>query len=158
MIKLFLPVLFPSWRFFSSIGPSPRIDIGFVAESNESPDEWVTYQVAQHFTLQRFTLRNIIIRLFHNPHWNEQLFINTCAERLFEGGDEFYIDEIAGRLLANIASNSIVVPANAKFMLFRLRAIYSEDAAANELGQVRDELFLQSSPYALTRRKVSNDI
>lgn len=152
MLKLFLPILFPSWRFFSSIGPSPRIDIGFVAERRDLPTEWIPLQLA----CGHFSFSKNIIRLFHNPLWNEQLFINTCAERLFEGGDKFYSEEIARRLLAAIQRNHLAAPSGARFMLFRIRVIYSEDAAANTLGQVRDEVFLQSSPYVLAPRDISN--
>jgi hypothetical protein len=144
-IKLLLPILFPSWRFFSSIGPSPRIDVGFVAEESGSPESWNPFRpIPQHITLMQQ-----LIRLFHNPQWNELLYINSCAERLFEGGDVFYREEIAQRLLRSIALGEVVPPANAKFMQFRIRAIYSEDTDANKMGQVKDDLFLQSQTYAL---------
>jgi hypothetical protein len=144
-IKLLLPILFPSWRFFSSIGPSPRIDVGFVAEAGNSPDVWVPFRPIP----SKITFTQQIIRLFHNPQWNELLYINSCGERLFEGGDVFYREEIAQRLLKSIALGEIVRPANAKFMQFRIRAVYSEDTDANKMGQVKDELFLQSHAYEL---------
>ncbi len=150
MINSLLPIIFPSWRFFSSIGPSPRIDLGFVAREGDSPEIWIPFRPIP----QQITFVEQIIRLFHNPHWNERLYINSCAERLFEGGDQFYLAEIANRLLASIAQGEIVSPANERFMLFRIRAIYSEDTDANKMGQVKDELFLQSPTYALVNAEV----
>lgn len=145
MIKLFLPVLFPSWRFFSSIGPSPRIELGFVAQENEVPTSWVCFQPIP----QKLPLVQYIVRLLHNPQWNELLFINTCAEHLFTETTDFYREEIARRLLIAIKEGRIVAPASANFMRFRIRAIHSEPAPANQMGRINDEIFLQSRAYQL---------
>ncbi len=150
LIKLLLPILFPSWRFFSSIGPSPRIDVGFIAEAGGAPESWIPFRPIP----SKIMFTQQIIRLFHNPQWNELLYMNSCAERLFEGGDVFYREEIAQRLLKSIELGEIVSPANARFMQFRIRAIYSEDTDANKMGQVKDELFLQSQAYVLVNAGV----
>lgn len=145
MLKQFLPILFPSWRFFSGIGASPRVELGFVVERDDLPDHWVAFRPIP----QRLTFSQHFTRLFHNPHWNELLFINTCAERLFETMDEFYMDEIARRLLIVIQQGEVSASDKQQFLLFRIRAIYSEDAPANEMGSIRDEVFVQSQPYSL---------
>ncbi|PUA26518.1 MAG: hypothetical protein B0W54_22470 [Cellvibrio sp. 79] len=145
MVKQFLPILFPSWRFFSGIGPSPRVELGFVVGRDESPDYWVAFRPLP----QRLTTVQHIVRLFHNPHWNELLFINTCAERLFEAMDEFYMDEIAHRLLAAIQRGEMSIPDKQRYLIFRIRAIYSEAAPVNVMGNIRDEIFVQSRPYQL---------
>lgn len=150
LLRWLLPIIFPSWRFFSSIGPSPRIDVGFVADEGACPDNWISFRPIP----PQITFTQQIIRLFHNPQWNELLYINSCAERLFEGGDSFYLTEIANRLLASIAQGEISPPANARFMLFRIRVIYSEDTDASNMGQVKDEVFLQSQAYALVNAEV----
>lgn len=150
MIKQFLPILFPSWRFFSGIGPSPRVELGFVIESNEVPDHWVPFRpIPPHLTFAQH-----LGRLFHNPHWNELLFINTCAERLFEAVDEFHMNEIARRLLAAIQRGEVSIPDSRQFLIFRIRAIYSEDAPANEMGSIRDDVFVQSQPYRLNVQEI----
>lgn len=145
-IKLVLPILFPSWRFFSGIGISPRFDVAFVASDGDEPSEWILFRPLpeslsfwQHFK-----------RLSHNPQWNEDLFLNSCAERLFEGGGNFYPQEIAIHLLTAIHSGEVRAPEAGGFMCFRIRAIYSEDAPANCMGQVRDEVVFQSGCYALS--------
>lgn len=150
MIKQFLPILFPSWRFFSGIGPSPRIELGFVLESNEAPGHWIAFRPIP----RRLTFAQHLCRLFHNPHWNELLFINTCAEHLFEAADEFHMNEIARRLLAAIQRGEVSIPDNRQFLIFRIRAIYSEDAPANEMGSICDEVFVQSQPYSLNVQEI----
>lgn len=145
LVKLLLPILFPSWRFFSSIGPSPRIDLGFFAEEGESPAHWIPFRPIP----PKIVFSQHIVRLFHNPEWNELLYINSCAERLFENGDEYYLEEIARRLLNSIQQGEIALPGNARFMQFRIRAIYSEDIDANKMGQIKNELFFQSQAYVI---------
>lgn len=152
LVKLLLPILFPSWRFFSSIGPSPRLDVGFVEDESASPVAWVPFRPIP----RRLTFAQQVSRVFHNPQWNELLFINTCAERLIEGGDEFCVEEIARRLLASIARKEIATPGAAQFMVFRIRAIYSEDAAANQMGRMIEQVFLQSRAYALVRPEANS--
>ena len=151
LIKLVLPIVFPSWRFFSSIGPSPRIDLAFFKNEGESPEIWIPFRP---IPLQ-ITIGQHLTRLFHSPKWNERMYINSCAERLFEGGDSFYLTEISKRLLIAIEQGEIPAPENARFMQFRIRAIYSEDTDANKMGQVKDELFLQSPTYALVNAEVN---
>lgn len=148
MIKLLFPILFPSWRFFSSIGPSPRIELGFVAEEAEVPIDWAPFWPIP----QTLTFTQKLVRLWHNPKWNERLFINTCAERLFESNDDFYVEEIARRLLNAIHTGEVNVPDDAQFMAFRIRAVYTEVFAANVMGQVINEVFMTSPLYPLIRQ------
>lgn len=145
MVKQFLPILFPSWRFFSGIGASPRVELGFAIEHDETPEYWIAFRPIP----RRLSVTQHIIRLFYNPHWNELLFINTCAERLFEAKDDFYMDEIARRLLAAVVRGEVNIPEKRKFLIFRIRAIYSEDAPANIMGDVREAVFIQSRSYSL---------
>ncbi len=148
MIKLLFPILFPSWRFFSSIGPSPRVELGFVVEEAGGAIAWAPFWPIP----QTLTFTQNLVRLWHNPKWNEQLFINTCAERLFESNDDFYVEEIARRLLNAIYTGEVNVPKDAQFMAFRVRAVYTEVLAANVMGPVIDEVFMTSSLYPLTRQ------
>lgn len=126
--------------------------MGFVADEGTCPDNWIPFRPIP----TQVTFTEQVIRLFHNPTWNELLYINSCAERLFEGGDSFYLAEIAKRLLVAIGQGEIPAPTNARFMQFRIRAIYSEDTDANKMGQVKDELFLQSPTYALVNAEVKS--
>lgn len=139
MLKLILPILFPSWRFFSSIGPSPRIEVGFAADKTSTPQEWLPFRPLS----KRINITLGIQKLFHNPLWNERLYINTWAEHLFESYSEFREREIGQRLVAAALSKEIVVDGEFHYLVFRIRALEFE------AGQVRDDVVFVSRPFAL---------
>lgn len=142
MLKLLLPVLFPSWRFFSSIGPSPRIEVGFSIEKNTEPQEWLPF----HPLIEKINFNLCLRQLFHNPSRNEYLYINTCAEHLFEAYSEFREQEIGVRLVAAVSNNAIVLDGKFQYLVFRIRAL------ALEAGQVSDDIVFVSKPFALITR------
>lgn len=139
MIKLLLPILFPSWRFFSSIGPSPRIEVGFAVDKNSEPQEWLPLRPLPN----RINFPLAIQLLFHNPSWNERLYINTCAEHLFEDYSELREREIGRWLVATVLNKEIVVDVEFQCLVFRIRTLVFE------AGQVRDDLVFVSKPFAL---------
>ena len=122
MLKLILPVIFPSWRFFSSIGPSPRIHIAFLQNENAEPDNWQAFRPLP----AKISLKNGSRRLLHNPEWNETLFINTCAERLFEGYSVMREQEIMRRILAAIHCGEIKVDKAKPYVTYRISAVMRE--------------------------------
>jgi len=73
-IKLLLPAIVPSWRFFDWIAPSPRV------EFKTGDDEWTKFQLRP----QSLTPLQSVKRLFWNPIWNDYLFVMSCAERLMQ--------------------------------------------------------------------------
>jgi len=139
LLKLLLPILFPSWRFFSSIGPSPRIEVGFVADKNFESQEWLPFRPLP----KRINFTLALQQLFHNPLRNERLYINTCAEHLFESCSEFREREIGQRLVAAALRKEIVVDGEFHYLVFRIRALESI------AGQVCDEVVFVSRPFAL---------
>ena len=84
LITLLLPVLFPSWRFFMTVGPSPRIeyrlDGGTWAESHPMP---------AHVTVGQMALR-----MFGNNARNTQLYMVALAERLVAAPSDHSRDEL----------------------------------------------------------------
>ena len=122
MLKLILPVLFPSWRFFSSIGPSPRIHIAFSNNDHDEPTHWQEFRPIP----QKLSFKEGVFRLFHNPRWNETLYINTCAERLFESYSDMREQEIMRRVVAAINSREINPDADSTFVRFRISAVIRE--------------------------------
>lgn len=139
MLKLLLPILFPSWRFFSSIGPSPRIEVGFIVDTNSVPQDWLLFRPLP----KKLNFLLGIQQLFHNPLWNERLYINTCAEHLFEGYSEFREREVGQRLVSAALNKEITVDGEFHYLVFRIRAIEFE------AGQVLDEVVFISKPFAL---------
>ncbi|RYY75525.1 MAG: hypothetical protein EOO52_09020 [Gammaproteobacteria bacterium] len=122
MLKIFLPVLFPSWRFFSSIGPSPRIHIAFSNNENDEPTHWREFRPLP----RKISFREGIFHLFHNPRWNETLYINSCAERLFEVYSELREQEIMYRILEAIKSEEIIPNTDSTYVKFRISAVIRE--------------------------------
>lgn len=139
MLNLLLPILFPSWRFFRNVGSSPRIEIGFVAIHDAIPQAWLPFRVLP----KKIDFMVGVQRLFHNPMWNEALYINTCAEHLFEEHSDFWELEIGARLVNAISNKEISADDSALYLVFRIRALELE------AGQLRDEVVFVSKPFAL---------
>lgn len=143
MLKLLLPILFPSWRFFSSVGPSPRIDIAWLSEKNAEPLEWFPFRPLP----ERVGVAVGLQRLFYNPEWNERLYLNTCAEHLLETDSVFHAQQIAERLLSAVNTGELNA-GSACYLVFRVRAL------SKEAGQLKDELAFMSEPISLQREPV----
>lgn len=97
--KLLLPALTPSWRFFDSVGPSPRIEFALLETPEDEAADW------REFRPRPATLsgREMLRRLFWNPDRNESLFLTSCAERLLESPTEHSLHEIEARLAADLS-------------------------------------------------------
>lgn len=82
-LRLLLPALIPSWRFFDFIGPSPRIEYALL-DAETSPvladAHWRVYRARR----RAVTLLAMLRRLFWNAPWNEALYAVSCAERLLD--------------------------------------------------------------------------
>ncbi|WP_138465276.1 hypothetical protein [Poseidonocella sp. HB161398] len=89
-LRLLLPALLPSWRFFSGVGPSPRIEI------REAGGLW---QEAVPLP-PRLPLAAMLRRLAWNPRWNARLYLVSLSERLAEAPDPHAEAELRTRLLA----------------------------------------------------------
>jgi len=127
MLKLILPALFPSWRFFSSIGASPRIQISLLKTTDSEPEIWQEFRVRP----ARLTVGQGLLRLIHNPRWNESLYLNTCAERLFEMESPWHQQEIATRIAAALASDEITTQGE-NYWRYRVMAIECNANAMTE--------------------------
>lgn len=72
LAQLYLPCLFPSWRFFEEIGPSPRIEV------RRAPDaDWSEL----HEPPATLVPRQYLLRLFHSRDWNAHLYLVSTAIR-----------------------------------------------------------------------------
>lgn len=81
-LRLLLPALVPSWRFFDAVTASPRVDYVVLAPFEDGPDEsdpaWQEFRPRPAVVTPTAMLR----RLLWNPQWNESLFLVSLAERL----------------------------------------------------------------------------
>lgn len=120
-IKLLLPALIPSWRFFATIAPSPRIEITLLKTAQEAPDEWLEFRPrAAHLPLS-----SMLKRMFYNARWNESLFLVTLAEQLSSNPTEHSSQEILRRIQAELERNSFdadVTP----YLQFRLVFVHRD--------------------------------
>ena len=140
MLKLLLPVLFPSWRFFSNIGPSPRIYISFLQEKESEPQLWREFRPRP----VRITFMQGLWRLFWNPKWNEMLYINTCAEHLFDEYSFVREQEIMCRILTAVNAGDIKTDHKAHFLLYRI------DAVVRDGNTISQPTMFVSKPAALS--------
>jgi len=93
MLHLILPALIPSWRFFKSVQPSPRIEWA-VLDGDLAPGPWLALN-ARPDALSPLTF---LKRLFWNPAWNDALFMVSCAERLIAQPTDHSVAEIQARV------------------------------------------------------------
>jgi hypothetical protein len=121
---LLLPALIPSWRFFDSIAPSPRIEYVVFDQVDNIPDNWIEYRPKP----QSLSLSQIAKRLIYNPARNEALFMASCAERLIKDEKEYgahSTQEIKTRIEDDIGAN--LTDDQSKFLQFRLAFISREN-------------------------------
>ncbi|OIQ44287.1 MAG: hypothetical protein BM558_08445 [Roseobacter sp. MedPE-SW] len=88
LLTLFLPTVIPSWRFFKTVAPSPRIEYRLIA--GESLGGWQEDRPRP----ASLGVGQILCRMLWNPDWNEQLYLVSCSERLIEAPSQHSIDEI----------------------------------------------------------------
>ena len=120
IFKLLLPTLFPSWRFFDVIAPSPRIQYALLNAAGEITDVWQEFRPHP----AHLPFKQILQRMVWNPDWNESLFLTSCAERLLEKSTAHSEDEILNRIMADLRKTATHTRLNTATQLqFRLQLI-----------------------------------
>jgi hypothetical protein len=114
LIRLLLPVLFPSWRFFSSIGPAPALQWCWVVP--EAAPQWLAFRPKT----QARSLWQSLAELLHNPWGNETLYLNACAEKLLENQDPERIHQIYLGLARALERGEIAGVPGASAIAFRV--------------------------------------
>ncbi len=97
-LKLLLPVLIPSWRFFDAITPSPRIEFALLNTAQDAPSEWQEFRPRP----AQLRINTMLARMVHNPQWNASLFLVSCAERLMQNPTQHSLEEIRKRIEADV--------------------------------------------------------
>lgn len=98
-LKLLLPALIPSWRFFQGVAPSPRIEFTLLEAGQDLSNNWREFRPRP----ARLSVMEMLKRIFWNPGWNELLFLVSCAERLIQNPTEHSAREISNRIRNAIA-------------------------------------------------------
>ena len=123
-LKLLLPALAPSWRFFPSVTSSPRIEFRALQPNGSEPAPWRAFLPAP----LQVSVGAMAKRMFWNPERNEALFLVTCAERLLAGELAFARREIAGRI-ARRMTRPPPGQERAPFLQFRLLLVSGDRRA-----------------------------
>lgn len=125
-----LPALLPSWKFFDTIGPSPRVDYALLAATQPLADaDWHEFRPRP----ARLGLPQMLLRLCWNPVGNETLYVVRCAERLLEGERGFVEAELRRRLEDALRRGELgPVGSSTQLLAFRVRAVVRGDAAPIE--------------------------
>ncbi len=119
--KLLLPALIPSWRFFDTIAPSPRIEYTLLKAAHDVPESWQEFRPRP----AHLSLGSMLKRLFWNPRWNETLFLVSCAERLMENGAKHDAREIAKRVQTDLEQKA-VLGTEIPYWKFRLVSVHRQ--------------------------------
>jgi hypothetical protein len=116
-LKLVVPALLPSWRFFAYVGPSPRIEYACLSDLAATPGTWRELRPRP----EKISLGAMLRHLFWNPDWNESLYLVTCCERFLADLGEHWRTEIMHRVLQTVGSNASNLGSTpARYAIFRI--------------------------------------
>lgn len=121
-LAMILPVLIPSWRFFKTIEPSPRVQWALLSEGGGGPADWQEL----HPPPATVTALQMLARLFWNADRNEQLFVISCAERIQQQPTAHSIDEIGRRVRQKMTHMGL--DRTDQYWQFRLVFVHREQA------------------------------
>ena len=110
VLSLLLPALIPSWRFFKSVEPSPRVEV-CLQSSGQATEIWQEFRPRP----ETLSIVQILRRLFWNPQWNEALYLVTLSERLIREEDPRHAAEIARRVALDVQKSHTNRPIPACF-------------------------------------------
>ena len=147
ILKLLLPALIPSWRFFDIIAPSPRIQFTLLNAAHDTPSEWHEFRPRP----ARVSFGRMLRRMLWNPVWNESLFMVSCAERIIEQPTPHSEMEIIKRICAEL-SPAGAASLDSRFVQFRLQLIRREGEQL-----VQSDAYL-SQVWPLTDSDIREDV
>ena len=137
IITLVLPIVFPSWRFFKTVEPSPRIQWAWREQDKSAAPNWQEFHPLQ----ERLSWPRTVGQLFYNAQWNESLFLVSCAERLQDSPSGRLIDEIKSRVSRKLSKNNDT----GQSCLACFRIIFVQD---RDGSQTLDEVYV-SDPFTV---------
>jgi len=138
-LALFLPVLMPSWRFFAMVAPSPRVEFTLLREPHAAPDVWQEFRPRP----AKVPMRAMLGRMICNAHWNETLFITSCAERYLGEGTQKCFDHILAYLISDLQGKEPAKAHNAQHVQVRFIVVTRDEDRI-----VREEVY-RSPVYPL---------
>ena len=88
-LSLLLPALIPSWRFFKTVAPSPRVYYRL------DGGEWAAVAPRP----EQVPVAVMVRRWVWNPAWNEALYLVTLSERLVDAPTDHSLRELTTRII-----------------------------------------------------------
>ncbi|MEM9062271.1 MAG: hypothetical protein AAGD13_17570 [Pseudomonadota bacterium] len=140
VLRLLLPALIPSWRFFRSVEASPRIQWTFAENHPGDPTIWREFRPRP----DRVSPLETLVRLFWNPVWNETLFLVSCAERIEDTSDPHAIAEIRHRVVTGLRRSGEATSDQP----VRFRIVFVDW----QNGKRHERIAFESDPSSVTRR------
>lgn len=116
LLRLCLPVLCPSWRFFETVEASPRVEWILLDLNTQPIQDWQAYGP----TPPQLSPAQMFGRLFWNASRNADLFMVSCAERMIAEPDLRLHNEMLSRVWQKAKPQA---PANG-FLQFRIRFVH----------------------------------
>lgn len=98
-LRLLLPAIVPSWRFFDAVTASPRLDYALLPTRDAEPAQWHAFRPRPPV----LGLGTSFARLVWNAQSNENLFLTSLAERLVSSPNAETAAHSQRELLARIA-------------------------------------------------------
>lgn len=135
-LRLLLPALVPSWRFFDGVTASPRLDYALLPAADAQVDHWHEFRPRPAALSPAAMLR----RLFWNPEWNETLFLVSLAERLLNPATPESAAHSQREMLLRVARD--LVAGEGDWLQIRLRLV-SRSGPANAIDS---EIAYRSAP------------
>lgn len=138
-LKLLLPALIPSWRFFDQIAPSPRIEYTLLETENSGPCEWREFRPRS----AHLSFGGMIKRMFWNPWRNENLFLVSCAERLMANPTAHSETEIQNRIVRDL-NGSKKEGGDRSYLKFRLVFLFRQGS------EIHKRVLYEAAPHLIS--------
>jgi hypothetical protein len=98
-LRLLLPAIIPSWRFFDAVAASPRVDYAITPAPDTPNPAWAEYAPRP----ARVTPGAMARRMVWNAPWNEALYLVSLSERLIQHIDAHTTRHSERELLIRVA-------------------------------------------------------
>lgn len=98
-LRLLLPAMVPSWRFFDAVTASPRIDYALLPGPDAMAGVWQEFRPRPH----ALSPGQRLLRLFWNASWNETLYLVSLSERLLGATTPHTLQHSQSELLLRVA-------------------------------------------------------
>lgn len=140
-LKLMLPALIPSWRFFYEVAPSPRIEYALSPTAqNKTQKNWQEFRPRP----DHLPFTSMLHRMLWNPRWNESLFLVSCAERYMEFPTDHSYHEILNRIKRDLINQKETDLTATPYLQFRLVFVKRENT------DIQKDILFESSIHPVT--------